>query len=148
MLVNTVGGIYVHYDARTLLLCAMNSSIFMHMHVTQAIIVLSRRRVEYGLVHDPRDVISDEDLKDTIQHLRQFQPYCGVSMLWGNLRARGIKVTRERVRCMLRSIDPLGRVLRCFPGTIRRQPYSVPGPNSLWHIGKLKLLGSTQLSCL
>ena len=86
-------------------------------------------------MHDPSDVINDEDLKGTIQELQQLQPYCGVSMVWGNLRARGIKVTRERVRCMLRSMDPLGRVMRCFPGSVRRQPYSVPGPNSLWHIG-------------
>ena len=78
-------------------------------------------------MHDPSDVINDEDLKGTIQELQQLQPYCGVSMVWGNLRARGIKVTRERVRCMLRSMDPLGRVMRCFPGSVRRQPYSVPG---------------------
>ena len=86
-------------------------------------------------MHDPSDVINDEDLKGTIQELQQLQPYCGVSMVWGNPRARGIKVTRERVRCMLRSMDSLGRVMRCFPGSVRRQPYSVPGPNSLWHIG-------------
>ena len=60
-------------------------------------------------------------------------------MLWGNLRARGFKVTRERVRNMLRSIDPLGRISRCFPSTIRRQPHSVPGPNSLWDIGKYSI---------
>lgn len=71
-----------------------------------------------------------------MQQFRQLQPYCGVSMVWGNLRARGIKVTRERIRNMLRMIDPLGSILRCFPGTIRRQPYTVPGPNSLWHIGE------------
>jgi hypothetical protein len=92
-------------------------------------------------VHDPSDIISDDDLKDTMKQMRKLQPYCGVSMVWGNLRARGIKVTRERVRFMLRTIDPLGRLLRCFPSTIRRQPYSVPGPNSLWHIGKCKAIG-------
>ena len=58
-------------------------------------------------------------------------------MVWGNLRARGIKATRESVRSMLRIIDPLGSISRCFPSPIRRQPYSVPGPNSLWHIGML-----------
>ena len=83
-------------------------------------------------MHDPSDVINDEDLKGTIQELQQLQPYCGVSMVWRNLRARGIK-SQERVRCMLRSMDPLGRVMRCFPGSVRRQPYSVPGPNSIAH---------------
>ena len=46
-------------------------------------------------MHDPSDVINDEDFKGTIQELQQLQPYCGVSMVWGNLRARGIKVTRR-----------------------------------------------------
>ena len=68
---------------------------------------LYRRRLEYGLVYDPHNTISDDDLKDTIKQLRRLQPYCGVSMVWDNLRARGIKVTRERVRSMLRAIDPL-----------------------------------------
>lgn len=85
---------------------------------------------------DPTNVINDDDLKSAIQEIRKNQPYSGVSMVCGSLRAMGLKVTRERVRHMLRSIDPLGRVLRCFPGSIRRRPYSVPGPNSLWHIGK------------
>ena len=98
--------------------------------------------MEFGLVNDPNSAISDEDLKETVKQFRELQPYCGVSMLWGNLRARGFKVTRERVRNMLRSIDPLGRISRCFPSTIRRQPYSVPGPNSLWHIGKYSICNS------
>ena len=100
-----------------------------------------RRRLEFGLVRDPDNVIADTDLRDTIKQLRELQPYCGVSMdmVWGNLRARGIKVTRERVRKVLREVDPLGRAPRCFPSPVRRQPYSVPGPNSLWHIGMLTL---------
>lgn len=102
-------------------------------------IILNRRRVEYGLVQDPATVITDDDLRDAIKDLRQHQPFCGISMVWGNLRARGIKVTRERVRHTLQLIDPLGRMMRCLPGSIRRQPYSVPGPNSLWHIGELIL---------
>ena len=71
-----------------------------------------------------------------MKRLHQNQPFSGVSMMWGSLRAEGVKVTRVRVRQMLRSIDPLGRILRSIPGSVRRQPYSVPGPNSLWHIGK------------
>ena len=57
-------------------------------------------------------------------------------MVCGSLRAKGVKVTRERVRNILRSTDPLGSVRRWPLGLIRRQPYSVAGPNSLWHIGK------------
>ena len=49
-----------------------------------------------------------------------------------------MKVTRERVRQSLRSIDPIGVVLRWPAGATRRRPYSVAGPNSLWHIGMSK----------
>jgi hypothetical protein len=43
-------------------------------------------------------------------------------------------VSRDRVRQVLRSIDPLAAATRWPPSIIRRKPYSVPGPNSLWHI--------------
>ena len=42
------------------------------------------------------------------------------------------RVTRARVRDALRSVDPINTALRWQGG---RRPYSVPGPNSLWHIG-------------
>ena len=95
-----------------------------------------RRRVEYGLISDPLSEISEEDLSSTIRQIRQDIPYSGVSMMWGSLRSRGVKVSRERIRSALQSIDPLSRALRWPAGLTRRQPYSVAGPNSLWHIGK------------
>ena len=58
-------------------------------------------------------------------------------MCYGSLRAQGIKVTRERVRTALRLIDPLNSAQRWPLLITRRHPYSVPGPNSLWHIGKI-----------
>ena len=57
-------------------------------------------------------------------------------MMWGSLRGLGIVVTRERVRNTLRSIDPIGGSRRWPANVTTRRPYSVPGPNSLWHIGK------------
>ncbi len=56
-------------------------------------------------------------------------------MVWGHLRLVGIRVTRERVREVIHQIDPVQTALRCVQITHRR-PNSVPGPNSLWHIGK------------
>ena len=94
-----------------------------------------RRRVEFGLIHDPIHEISDEDLASTIVQIRKDTPFSGVSMMYGSLRYRGIKVTRDRVRSTLRSVDPLASALRWPPGVTKRQPYSVAGPNSLWHIG-------------
>ena len=101
-----------------------------------------RRRVEYGLIDDPSSEINDEDLTSLIQQIRQEAPYSGVSMMYGSLRARGIKVIRERVRATMRSIDPLGSSLRWPAGLTKRRPYSVAGPNSLWHIGMHHWLAS------
>ena len=69
-----------------------------------------------------------------IRSIRQDMVFSGVSMTWGSLRAKGVKVTR----LALRTIDPIGVALRWPAGATRRQPYSVAGPNSLWHIGKLE----------
>ena len=105
--------------------------------VTTFLMLHFRRRVEYGLINDPIHDISDEDLASIIQDIRQDTPFSGASMMYGSLRSRGIKVTRERIRSTLRSIDPLGSALRWPAGVTKRHPYSVPGPNSLWHIGTM-----------
>ena len=94
-----------------------------------------RRRLEYGMTTDPNTEVSDEELTSTIKLIRQDAPYSGVSMMWGSLRARGIRVTRERVRSTLHNVDPLSAALRWPAGATKRRPYSVAGPNSLWHIG-------------
>ena len=78
-----------------------------------------RRRLEYGLTTDPNAVVSDQELISMIRLIRQDNLYSGVSMICGSLRARGMKVTRERVRQSLRSIDPIGVALRWPAGTTR-----------------------------
>ena len=67
--------------------------------------------------------------------IRQNTPYCGVSMMYGSLRARGVKGYKGTGQNLLRSIDPIGSALRWPAGPTKRRPYSVAGPNSLWHIG-------------
>ena len=98
-------------------------------------ILFFRRRVEFGLLQDPTSSISDDDLVAVIREIKVDAPYSGVQMICGSLRSRGLHVTRERVRSTLRAIDPLGGARRWPGGLTRRRPYSVPGPNSLWHIG-------------
>ena len=93
-----------------------------------------RRRLEYCLINDPAAEISDVDLISVMKVIRQNTPYCGVSMMYRSLRAQGIKVTREQVRTSLRSTDPIGSALKWPAGPSKRRPYSVAGPNSLWHI--------------
>ena len=94
-----------------------------------------RRRVEFGLITNPRSEISDQDLSSLLRQLRHENPGVGESMISGFLRARGYRVTRARIRAVLRSHDPLSTVMRWPGGITRRRVYSVAGPNSLWHIG-------------
>lgn len=61
-------------------------------------------------------------------------------MMVGYLRARGKVVQRRKVRAILADVDPLGTASRWSRG-IQRRTYSVPTPNSLWHMdAHLKLI--------
>ena len=104
--------------------------------------VLVRRRVEYELMNDPHSYIGEANLRSLIQDIRRDTPFAGISLLYGSLRSRGIKVTREQIRSSLRSVDPLGAALRAPADLTARRPYSacVPGPNSLWHIGNSSII--------
>ena len=98
-----------------------------------------RRRIEFGMLDDnslSRHDITDLELNEVLQQLRHNNPYSGESMMMGHLRALGIYVSRQRVRSILRRTDPLNIALRWGSTITSRHPYSVPGPNSLWHIGK------------
>ena len=66
----------------------------------------------------------------------------------GRIHACGHHVQRERIRQALRRVDPLSAALQAPGGLTSRRPYSVPGPNSLWHIGKPKCLISFHVSYL
>ena len=45
-----------------------------------------RRRVEFGLLEEPSNVISDADLETVIREIREDAPYSGVQMMCGSLR--------------------------------------------------------------
>ena len=97
---------------------------------------LYRHRRSLGLVDEPRQTLSDDQLRLTISQLREQLPVIGESIAIGHLRSLGFYVTRERIRQCLRATDPINTTLRWRGNLSQRQPYSVPGPNSLWHIGK------------
>ena len=94
-----------------------------------------RRRREFGLTDSVSDSIDDDELELVIRGIRSF-PSLGQTMVWGRLRSMGYRVTRERVREAIRTTDPIQTALRWREVSARRT-YSVLGPNSLWHIGKL-----------
>ena len=61
-------------------------------------------------------------------------------MLAGILQSQGIFVQRGRLRDSIHRTDPINTALR-MNQLVRRRPYSVRGPNSLWHIdGNHKLI--------
>ena len=93
-----------------------------------------RRRQEYGMMENPSGNITDSELREVLQQMRRELPSLGQTMVWGRLRSLGFKVTRARVREAMRVSDPINTALRWREIT-PHQPYSVPGPNSLWHIG-------------
>ena len=93
-----------------------------------------RRRVEYGLMGDPTTVPTDLQLRTILKEMKLGHPELGEVLVMGRLRGMGYKVTRERLRQTIRSIDPLHTALRWRGGLTARRPYCVPGPNSLWHI--------------
>lgn len=94
-----------------------------------------RRRVEYDMLDESDSMISDQELNEKVQQIMAQHPQVGQTFVSGRLRSLGYRVARERVRCAVRSVDPLSSALRWQGFTARRRPYSVPGPNSLWHIG-------------
>ena len=94
-----------------------------------------RRRVEYGLLDEPHSSISDPGLIERVRQLLVQHPQVGQSFISGQLRSQGYRVSRERVRRAVRTCNPLNATLRWQGIATRCQPYSVPGPNSLWHIG-------------
>jgi hypothetical protein len=99
-----------------------------------------RRRQEYGMTGSDGGHITDGELREVLHQLRQELPSLGQTLIWGRLRSMGFNVTRGRIRQAVRENDPIHTALRWRGELVRRQPYSVPGPNSLWHIGMLYCL--------
>ena len=93
-----------------------------------------RRRQEFGLL-EVGERISNGDLHLLLREMRTNHPDMGEVMVLGRIRAMGFTVSRVRVRQGIRETDPLNVALRGLLGSTARRPYSVPGPNSLWHIG-------------
>ena len=92
-----------------------------------------RRRREFDLLSRRLQDISDDELRTLVRELQTTFPNMGETMVLGQLQSRHYSVTRERVRQVLRDLDPLNVALRSPRGLTARRPYSVPGPNSLWH---------------
>ena len=100
-----------------------------------------RRMTEYGLsVRSSYSDMDDSELEAVVQQLKQDFPTCGYRMMDGLLRQRGIRVPQHRLRQVMQSTDRHGMTIR-LADLVQRRRYSVPGPQSLWHIdGNHKLI--------
>ena len=96
---------------------------------------LYRRRQRWGMLGRGFIEITDENLETLVLDIKAEMPDVGERMLLGALIARGVKVGRERLRRIIQKVDPINTALRWSSFVVRR-PYSVPGSNSLWHLGK------------
>ena len=106
-----------------------------------SIMTIYRRRREFGILGDVNGTeIGDAELRTILYQMRRDFPSIGETIAWGHIRALGIKVTRQKLRDALHDTDPLHTALRWKGELARRRPYSVAGPNSLWHIGKYSYL--------
>ncbi len=95
-----------------------------------------RRRRDLGLLNEDRFLdISDLDLKDLVLSIKNMLPDCGERMVLGFLRSKGLFVRRCQLRRIIHEVDPVNTPLR-WHSRVMRRPYSVPGPMSLWHIGR------------
>ena len=80
--------------------------------------------------------MSESDVTRIVGEIRLDHPTLSETMVMGRLQSMGCNVTREQVRRAIRTTDPLHTALRSPSAAVSRRPYSVPGPNFLWHIGK------------
>ena len=88
------------------------------------------------LGHDTGRSLSNQELRSYIIDLRRELPQVGESMVFGRIRSEGYAVPRQQIRDAIRETDPLNTALRWRGDEIFRRPYSVSGPNALWHISK------------
>ena len=79
--------------------------------------------------------ISDEDLEQHMTHLNQQFPNAGADKMLSHLQTQNPPIRVQWIRCrrILLRVDPVGTVMR-FAQAIQRRQYSVPTPNSLWHV--------------
>ena len=96
-----------------------------------------RRRQKFEILDDATNIIDDTQFR---LDLRKSSPHNGEVMVMGHLRSLSYNVPRARGCNAIRNADAINTALR-WKGTVTcRRPYSVPGPNSLWHIGKLCII--------
>jgi len=100
---------------------------------------LWRRLKELGITTGQYADISEAELDSIMSTLVRNFPNSGITMMWGHLRSMSIHVPRRKVSESLHRVNPISVLTRQCT-TVSRRAYSVPAPNSLWHIDGLHCL--------
>lgn len=100
-----------------------------------------RRMSEYGLsIRQMCSNIADPELKDLIVEAHISFPNAGYRFIQGWLLQKGLRVQEQRIRELMREVDPVGVTNRFFR-SIHRRTYCVVGSQALWHLdGNHKLI--------
>ena len=96
---------------------------------------LRRRVVEFGIEGATgfSSITNDELDAFVKQFMDQHGSLVGCSIISGHLTSLGFKMQRSRIRATVARVDPVNVRLR-WAVVVCRRSYSVPGPNSLWHL--------------
>ncbi|XP_068702664.1 uncharacterized protein [Montipora foliosa] len=102
-----------------------------------------RRRVYFsmGRQHQRgRRTLISAELREVVEEIKSRSMDAGIIMIEGELAARNLYASRSDISDALISVDPVGANLR-WRNLTPRVTYSVPAPNSLWHLdGNHKLI--------
>ena len=76
---------------------------------------------------------TDHHLDAMVTSIQRQYPHCGYRMMQGYLNGLNHRVQQGRVREAMARTDPEGLASR-WCNTVIRRAYSVPSPNSIWHV--------------
>lgn len=120
-------------------LLQLRSLGFKWKHISDMLLVsrwtIRRRVIEYGIEETTGFTnMTDAELDGLVQQfMQEHGSLIGCSMISGRLRSLGLRVQRQKVRESIVRVDPVNVRVR-WACVIYRRAYSVPGPNSLWHL--------------
>ena len=101
---------------------------------------LYNKMKDFGIEPPKYSNVTRADLTSRIQTIKKDHPNCGEKVVSGHLRSLDLHVQREKVREVIREVDPEGVEAR-RRRALKRREYSVPCPLYLWHVdGNHKLI--------
>lgn len=104
---------------------------------------VERRMNEFGLqISNCYSDINNSDLESIVRNFTYEFPNIGYKRMSGLLLARGLRIQQDRIREMMRRVDPQGTLFRALSlRAVHRRRYHVPSAQSLWHVdGNHKLI--------